>query len=373
MKKILLSLCITICSFNSFSQLTYVPDDALEAYFEFFFPGASNGSADDYVFTSGLQQPGNAFAWDPTYESLFGTLVDLTGIQDCKNLDFIGFTDVSLNIIDLSTFNNGIPFQFYVDNCDNLTSMNLSNVNSTNDFYSLSVTDCNQLTQISLPKANITDFGVIGCPLITSINFPVGSKIVGPANVTAQNNISLTFFDISNAIINGGCDLLLDDNQNLNCVNLKGGYCNMITPYFSNNPFVSCIQVDNTSYSSIAWQNLSGENWLEQWYYNFNNPGNTNNPYIYSTNCNCAASIVEPENNSEISISPNPTTSKISVKASLELIGSQFIVYDQLGKEVKSGIITSEETEIDLSNLSQGIYLFKVGAEMQETFKIIKQ
>jgi hypothetical protein len=74
-----------------------------------------------------------------------------------------------------------------------------------------------------------------------------------------------------------------------------------------------------------------------------------------------------------LSLSPNPTTSKISVKSSLELIGKEFIIYDQLGKEVKSGKITSEDTEIDLSNLTEGMYLFRVGAEMQESFKIIKQ
>jgi hypothetical protein len=73
-----------------------------------------------------------------------------------------------------------------------------------------------------------------------------------------------------------------------------------------------------------------------------------------------------------ISIFPNPTTSKITVKSSLELIGKEFTIYDQLGKEVMSGIITSEETEIDLSNLSEGVYLFKAGTEMQETFKIFK-
>ena len=373
MKQFILTLCLSVYGGYAFSQLTYVPDDALEAYFEFLFPGASKGSADDYVFTSGLQQPGNAFVWEPSYESIFGNLFDLTGIQDCKNLDAIMFIDVSPNVIDLSTLNNGLPFSFDVDNCDNLTSINLSNVHNTNNFHQLSANNCNQLTQINLPKANITDFVVFGCPMITSINFPVGSKIVGPANVAAGNNISLTFFDISNAIINGGCDLILDDNQNLNCVNLKGGYCNMITPYFSNNPFVSCVQVDNTSYSSIAWQNLSGENWLEQWYYNFNNPGNTNNPYTYSTNCNCAALIVETENNSEYSIYPNPTTSIISIKSNAELIGKEFAIYDQLGKKVKLGIITSDETEIDLTYLNQGMYLFKVVDEMQESFKIIKQ
>ena len=82
--------------------------------------------------------------------------------------------------------------------------------------------------------------------------------------------------------------------------------------------------------------------------------------------------INEPNSNS-LTISPNPTSSKITVKASLALIGKEFTIYDQQGKAVKSGVITAEETEIDLSNLSEGVYLFKAGAEMQETFKIIKQ
>jgi hypothetical protein len=76
---------------------------------------------------------------------------------------------------------------------------------------------------------------------------------------------------------------------------------------------------------------------------------------------------------SAVSISPNPTSSKITVKSSLTLIGEKFTIYDQQGKAVKMGVITAEETEIDLSNLSEGVYLFKAGAEMLETFKIIKQ
>jgi hypothetical protein len=76
---------------------------------------------------------------------------------------------------------------------------------------------------------------------------------------------------------------------------------------------------------------------------------------------------------SAVSISPNPTRSKITVKSSLTLIGEKFTIYDQQGKAVKMGVITAEETEIDLSNLSEGVYLFKAGTEMQETFKIIKQ
>jgi hypothetical protein len=100
-------------------------------------------------------------------------------------------------------------------------------------------------------------------------------------------------------------------------------------------------------------------------YYTINN-GVTK--YIGATN-----NLDEIQSKINYSISPNPTSSIITIKASLVLIGEEFTIYDQQGKAVKSGVITAEETEIDLSNLSEGVYLFKAGAEMQETFKIIKQ
>jgi hypothetical protein len=78
-------------------------------------------------------------------------------------------------------------------------------------------------------------------------------------------------------------------------------------------------------------------------------------------------------NGEKLILSPNPTSSKINVKSNAEFIGKEFIIYDQLGKQVKSGIITSENTEIDLLNLIEGMYLLKVGTEMKESFKIIKQ
>jgi hypothetical protein len=75
----------------------------------------------------------------------------------------------------------------------------------------------------------------------------------------------------------------------------------------------------------------------------------------------------------QISLSPNPASSKINVKSDVALIGSKFIIYDALGKEVKSGKITSIDTEVDLSNLNNGVYLFKIGEKQIGTFKIIKE
>ena len=44
-----------------------------------------------------------------------------------------------------------------------------------------------------------------------------------------------------------------------------------------------------------------------------------------------------------------------------------------MGKTVLSGVIKNENTLIELSNLSSGIYLFTVDDDMQETFKVIKE
>ena len=73
------------------------------------------------------------------------------------------------------------------------------------------------------------------------------------------------------------------------------------------------------------------------------------------------------------SVYPNPANSQINVKADANLLGSIYTVYDNTGKVVLSGKINSENTVIELGNLSGGIYLFTVGENMKQTFKVIKE
>ena len=78
-------------------------------------------------------------------------------------------------------------------------------------------------------------------------------------------------------------------------------------------------------------------------------------------------------NKGEISVFPNPAENKINVKADATLVGSVYTVYDNTGKVVLSGKINSENTVIELGNLSGGIYMFSVGENMKQTFKVIKE
>jgi uncharacterized protein (TIGR02145 family) len=76
---------------------------------------------------------------------------------------------------------------------------------------------------------------------------------------------------------------------------------------------------------------------------------------------------------SNFSIYPNPAQNFINIKADTKLIGENYIIYDNLGKSVLSGKITSENTSVELGNLSAGIYLFSIGENIKQTFKVVKE
>jgi hypothetical protein len=97
----------------------------------------------------------------------------------------------------------------------------------------------------------------------------------------------------------------------------------------------------------------------------------TSNVAVLTVNNNVGINEVSQSN--LFSVYPNPAKSQINVKADAQLLGSIYTVYDNTGKLVLSGKIISENTTIELGNLSGGIYMFSVGENMKQTFKVIKE
>ena len=101
----------------------------------------------------------------------------------------------------------------------------------------------------------------------------------------------------------------------------------------------------------------------------------TNNNYLmvyvgepYVTN------IMEDTNDLHaIQIFPNPAQSIINVKADSKWVGSIYVVYDNTGRSVFTGKISSEITTIELGNLSGGIYLLSIGESLKQTIKVMKE
>ncbi len=92
------------------------------------------------------------------------------------------------------------------------------------------------------------------------------------------------------------------------------------------------------------------------------------------TSIGCGAlGINEISSHKIFSIFPNPAQSAINLKADITLLGSAYVVYDNTGKIILKGTITSEITNIELGNLSGGIYLFSVGENLKQTYRVIKE
>jgi hypothetical protein len=97
----------------------------------------------------------------------------------------------------------------------------------------------------------------------------------------------------------------------------------------------------------------------------------TSNVAVLTINNNVG--IHETAQHKLFSVFPNPAHNIINVKADYTLIGSAYTIYDNTGKAVQSGKINAANTTIELSNLSGGVYLFSIGDNMKQTFKLIKE
>jgi plastocyanin len=82
--------------------------------------------------------------------------------------------------------------------------------------------------------------------------------------------------------------------------------------------------------------------------------------------------IEESPGQPDISIFPNPAIDLITVKASNNLLGTQYFITDQHGSQILTGKIDSETTSINISQFKNGIYLFQVEGQKRRSFKVIK-
>ena len=114
---------------------------------------------------------------------------------------------------------------------------------------------------------------------------------------------------------------------------------------------------------------------------------NNNQPFrciVYSGSCSDTSNVAvltvynnvgidESSQDNLFSVFPNPARSVINIKADSKLIGEVYTIYDNTGKVVLTGKLNSQNTTIELGTLSGGIYMFSVGENMNQTFKVIKE
>lgn len=74
-----------------------------------------------------------------------------------------------------------------------------------------------------------------------------------------------------------------------------------------------------------------------------------------------------------LSVYPNPAQSVIYVKADHNLSGLKYKIYNYVGKIALTGTLNAQTSSIDLTHLSDGMYIFSVGDYMDQTFTILKK
>ena len=144
---------------------------------------------------------------------------------------------------------------------------------------------------------------------------------------------------------------------------------------FTNN--VSAQQSANTTGKNVSQNNTTISYSIGEVYYNTTTNSNSvitqgiQQPYeIY-----LISGIGNEKDVQLITAFPNPTSSTIKiVTQDIKIDGLNYKLYDLLGKEILSGDITSNQTELDLNNLMPAVYFIKVFRYNStiKYFKIIK-
>ena len=72
------------------------------------------------------------------------------------------------------------------------------------------------------------------------------------------------------------------------------------------------------------------------------------------------------------SLYPNPTNEILNINVTTKLIGSDYLIYNLLGKTVLKGTINGENMNINTSQLHAGKYLIAIGDTKMQGFEILK-
>jgi hypothetical protein len=86
-------------------------------------------------------------------------------------------------------------------------------------------------------------------------------------------------------------------------------------------------------------------------------------------------SSIQPKSNDILyKVYPNPTESSFYIQTESKYLGAGFSIFSMTGEELMKGNLDSEVTKLNLSDLSNGLYLLSIrNADIKQVFKIVKK
>jgi len=309
---------------------------------------------------------------------------DLTSLDISNNTDLTHLSCGSNGLTSLDV-NNNTDLTYLSCNSNDLTSLDVNNNTDltylscgSNDLTSLDVNNNTDLTYLACYQNSINSLDVSNNVSLVDLQCshnPLGnldvSNNVDLSRLSCSNN-QLTDLDLTNnvaltnlwCIINQLPSLDLSNNSQLTSLrcynnqlttlNVKNGNNNNFTFFkATNNPDLTCVFVDDVSYSTTNWSSEVDAN-----------------AHFVETQAECEALDISNNKLIKFSIYPNPVNSHLTIVSSTMIKNIE--IYNGIGQ-----ILTRNEEKnyIDVSNLSKGVYFIKITDYLNNTVtqKIIKQ
>jgi hypothetical protein len=209
-----------------------------------------------------------------------------------------------------------------------------------------------------------------------SIPLPPGVTQLNDPNFTAGGNYAYS-------TTNFGANLYRFNGTTWGSIPLPPGVTQLDDPnftaggnyaYSSTNFGANLYRFNGTTWESIPLPpgvtQLDDPNFTAGGNYAYSSTNFGANLYRYS---NIALGINQIENNHFIVLFPNPATNQISINIEAKRVGSNYYIYDVQGRIILSGKLINENTIIDLNSLTKGSYILGLNANLDTTFKFIKE
>ncbi|OFY96664.1 MAG: hypothetical protein A3K10_02825 [Bacteroidetes bacterium RIFCSPLOWO2_12_FULL_31_6] len=338
MKNLFLLFLTTTLSTTILAQNVYIPDTNFKNYL--LGNIAINGNLDTAI------QVFEANAFSGLLNISNKNIADLTGIEAFINMTGLFCNSNQITAIDMSNSPNLTTLgcgdnQLSSLNISNNIALNLLSTNN-NLLTSIDVTNNTNLTSLYLQDNQLSSLDLINNTALLTLS-------VSQNNITTidlSNNVSLKNLYVENTAISTidlsnhtNLQIVWLDSNNLSSLNIKNGdNINLGSFKAQSNPNLTCIQVDDSAYSTTNWTNIDPQS-------------------FFSTNC--GVGINEADNLNElITIYPNPASYYFNIAVSSSSLNETYLLQliDVTGKIVQQELVDEGINKISIAKLSKGFY-----------------
>ncbi len=298
----------------------------------------SNNPIIEKIFCSNNMLSSLNTSANPNLQQLYcyGNNISSLNVTQNTELEILYCYTNNLSALDVSQ-NTSLRFLFapfnQISNIDLSNNINLTHLDLTeNNLNSIDITNNLSIEYLHLSSNNLSE-------LDATLNSQLKEVVV------FNNQIDSLDFSNASQLIYLMCDI-----NHLESLNVRNGNNTNISGFFAqNNPYLECIEVDDPQYSEANWPDVDPQ-------------------VVFSEDCN-PLGVIEEEFGS-IHIYPNPFRDQLFMETEQSI--SSIEIRNVLGVRVyKSNTMVNS---INLSNLSQGIYILKVTFNNKANFvtRIVK-